>query len=321
MLVAKTNSALLYLKPRANSTETQLFVRDWLITNGFSISHEQNIASEDISHFGYFDKQYSRIADYAVALSPEKINPSTQARSRFQKMFGIEWEDAIRRGIVMNGVESAGYLELHHKKMSDVWKMCVRDGKMCKIDRGIYCTYVDIVLDKDPIFCINGFYMSMRHSYVAQGSSVHMFVVEWEESVISWKIFRRHVVGPTDPSMAPPSSLRGFIYTNWQELGLYAAPDFEDNGIHASASAFEAMVEKANWLKMSVSTDPLCIEMTEENIPSMTTRKWCKNPLVQGKYVYDYMENKGLDGCAIVAKELAALTEGRSNYISSMIRY
>ena len=47
------------------------------------------------------------------------------------------------------------------------------------------------------------------------------------------------VLGPTDPSTAPPDSLRGQIMSGWEGLGLAAPPNTGDNGVHASASPFE----------------------------------------------------------------------------------
>ena len=59
--------------------------------------------------------------------------------------------------------------------------------------------------------------------------------------------FRGQLLGPTDPAEAPASSLRGKIAAQWEALGLAAAPDVGDNGVHASASPFEALAERLNW--------------------------------------------------------------------------
>ena len=57
------------------------------------------------------------------------------------------------------------------------------------------------------------------------------------------------VLGGTDPIEAADKSLRRHIYENWEALGLPAQPDVGDNGVHASASPFEAMAERHNWVK------------------------------------------------------------------------
>ena len=40
-----------------------------------------------------------------------------------------------------------------------------------------------------------------------------------------------------------------------QRSGLKAQPDTGDNGVHASASPLEALAERSNWLRASVSKD------------------------------------------------------------------
>ena len=64
------------------------------------------------------------------------------------------------------------------------------------------------------------------------------------------------MLGPTDPKNAPASSLRGLIYAQWEALGLADVPNVGDNGVHASASPFEAMAERLNWLGTPLAADP-----------------------------------------------------------------
>ena len=60
--------------------------------------------------------------------------------------------------------------------------------------------------------------------------------VEFDPSVLPWADFRGKVLGPTDPAKAPADSLRGTRFTDWEALGLAAAPNTGDNGVHALAS-------------------------------------------------------------------------------------
>lgn len=61
------------------------------------------------------------------------------------------------------------------------------------------------------------------------------------------------VLGPTDPSQAPEGSLRNLMLKSWQELGLEYEPTVGDNCVHASASPFEGLAERMNWLKVDSS--------------------------------------------------------------------
>jgi hypothetical protein len=64
--------------------------------------------------------------------------------------------------------------------------------------------------------------------------------------------FRAKLLGPTDPADASEYSLRGKVKAEWATLGLAAAPDVGDNGVHGSASPFEAMAERLNWCKVRI---------------------------------------------------------------------
>merc|ERR1712060_621849 len=98
--------------------------------------------------------------------------------------------------------------------------------------------------------------MSMRSRFTAPGTSIYYYVVEFDPATVSWADFRSNVIGPTDPSQAPEGSCRGLIMSKWEELGLTEAPNKGDNGVHASASAFEGLAERINWLELDAKADP-----------------------------------------------------------------
>jgi hypothetical protein len=56
------------------------------------------------------------------------------------------------------------------------------------------------------------------------------------------------VLGSTDPTIAAEGSLRKAIFTHWKKMGLATEPNVGDNGVHASASPFEALCERLNWV-------------------------------------------------------------------------
>jgi len=95
---------------------------------------------------------------------------------------------------------------------------------------------------------MNGFYMSMRSAYTAPGEKIQWYTVSWPADSLTWEDFRGKVLGATDPSAAPQGSIRRAILDNYKTLGLESKPNTGDNGVHASASPFEAMAERANWL-------------------------------------------------------------------------
>ena len=56
---------------------------------------------------------------------------------------------------------------------------------------------------KHPWYISNGFFMAMRSRFIKLGTSLHIYVVEWESSAPSWADFCGKVLGPTDPAEAP----------------------------------------------------------------------------------------------------------------------
>ena len=68
-----------------------------------------------------------------------------------------------------------------------------------------------------------------------------------DDETLKWEDFRAKVLGPTDPKKAPETSLRGILFKNWKKYGLVRRPTTGENGVHASASPFEALAEIAKW--------------------------------------------------------------------------
>jgi hypothetical protein len=175
---------------------------------------------------------------------------------------------------------------------------------MVKLGRGFYCGLIDTIPNKPPVFCINGFFMAMRAEYLADSASVHYFLVEWDNAAMSWSDFRKKVIGGTNPSFAHPESLRSLMTTRWEELGLDGPLDMMRNGIHASASAFEALVERSIWLRISAEGDALGTELMQLGLTPEVMTDWMSNVSVNGKPMFDHMDGKGSRDCLKIAKHL-----------------
>ena len=67
--------------------------------------------------------------------------------------------------------------------------------------------------------------MAVRSRFIKSGTSLHIYVVEWESSAPSWADFCGKVLGPTDPAQAPADSLRDEILAKRKELGVETVPD------------------------------------------------------------------------------------------------
>eukprot|EP01010_Urceolus_cornutus_P005388 NODE_933_length_1225_cov_264.029762_g708_i0.p1 GENE.NODE_933_length_1225_cov_264.029762_g708_i0~~NODE_933_length_1225_cov_264.029762_g708_i0.p1 ORF type:complete len:378 (-),score=81.36 NODE_933_length_1225_cov_264.029762_g708_i0:90-1163(-) len=162
------------------------------------------------------------------------------------------------------------------------------------------------------IFVINGFYMSMREKFTKDGASISYFVVEWDNSELSWADFRGKVLGGTDPKTAEKCSLRNTLFGSFKELGLSSEPNVGDNGIHASASPFEAMAERLNWLETPLADDPFAKALLVAGIPEDTIKEWTKDPQVEfeggKKSLFDLLEDLDGEEVLLKAQKIAGVT-------------
>lgn len=161
-------------------------------------------------------------------------------------------------------------------------------------------------------FVINGFYMSMREKYTKASSKIHYYVVEWDGNKLSWEDFRGKVLGATDPETAAAGSVRRLILEKWEELGLASKPDVGDNGVHASASPFEALAERMNWLGAALDQDSFGKAMLT-NIPKDTIMAWTKDPQIQldgsSQSCFDSLEDTNSQTCLNIAQKIAGVEE------------
>ena len=154
--------------------------------------------------------------------------------------------------------------------------------------------------------------MAMREKFTKPGSSIYYYLVEWEPSpALTWEAFRGDVLGATDPSTAAPGSLRKEIFSKWKDLGLASEPNVGDNGVHASASPFEALAERLNWMGASLEDDPFGRAMLSSGIPRATIMAWTKDPQVMFEdkkaSLFDLLEDLDYDECLSKAQAIAGV--------------
>jgi hypothetical protein len=97
----------------------------------------------------------------------------------------------------------------------------------------------------------------------------------------SWEDFRGKVLGATDPVTAAEGSARRAIFDNWKELKLKAVPNVGDNGVHASASPFEALAERCNWLKANPESDAFGAACIAAGVSKETLLEFANDPTVK----------------------------------------
>merc|ERR1719187_3003773 len=189
------------------------------------------------------------------------------------------------------------------------WGTLKKEVNLLKFGGGFYCGKVD------GIYIINGFYMDMRKAFTTPGTSIYYYETEWPSSGLSWADFRGKVLGGTDPKSAAPGSLRNMIFKDWQSLRLKAVPNTGDNGVHASASPFEALAERSNWLGYRIDRDPFGKVLLKGGVPAPTIKDWSKDPQVtfgpiaMTRSLFDTLEDTDSDYCAAPCQMIAGASK------------
>jgi hypothetical protein len=91
-------------------------------------------------------------------------------------------------------------------------------------------------------------------------------------------------------------------YCSFKELGLKDEPNKGDNGVHASASPWEGLAEKNNWLNINLEDDDFGKALLEGGIPKSTLEEWSVDPRIslpdgsKGS-VFDALEDTDAQDC------------------------
>ena len=293
-----TNKAFLFIKPHAVTDKTKALVKEQLQKKGFDIKDEGEIKSEDFDSKQLIDNHYYAIASKATLLKPSELNIP---EDKFETKFGLSWADALAGGRVFNALDACADLDIDAVEMDKQWGIHKKADKLIKFGGGFYCGHITIP-GKEPCYVFNGFFMEMRNKYVAAGLSIHYYVVEWDATTTSWEDFRTKGLGGTDPAEANEDSIRSMIYKQWEELGLKAQPDVGDNGMHGSASPFEASSELVNWTGASFDKDLFASQLINNGVSIDTIKAWSVDPQVlvekdKKGSLFDSVEDKNSADC------------------------
>mmetsp|Transcript_20098 Transcript_20098/g.31485 ORF Transcript_20098/g.31485 Transcript_20098/m.31485 type:complete len:309 (-) Transcript_20098:28-954(-) len=279
------NSAFVFVKPHAVTDAVTALVEQTLKDKSLTILSKGSLTAEQIDKGMLIDQHYYAIASKATLKKPDQL---PVPKDKFEAKFGVSWEQTLEDKKAFNAVDACAHLGITAEELDKAWGPAKKE----KFGGGFYCGLVTIE-GKEPVYVFNGFFMSMRAKFVAPGATISYFVVEWNPADLSWADFRGKVLGPTNPADAPADSLRGVILAKWEELGLKSSPNTGDNGVHASASPFEGLAERNNWLSAKVEEDPFGSALIAAGISAETIKDWSVDPRVTWK-VGDNTESSSL---------------------------
>jgi len=298
------NSAFVFVKPHANTEATQNMVREKLIAKGVEILSESDIDGKTIDEKKLIDQHYYAIASKATILGADKI---PVPEDNFEENFGEKWADVLKEGRAANAMQACDKFGCNADELNAAWQ----EAKVVKFGGGFYCGLVSMK-DQSPLYVFNAFFMVMRSKFVGDADSIHCYEVQWEPKKLSWGSFRGELLGPTDPKECPEGSIRKAILDDYKVLGLTSVPNKGDNGVHASASPFEGLAEKCNWLGASAETDGFGKALINSGLSKKTVLEWSVDPRVtlpggEMGSVFDALEDMDVDDCLAKLVELNGL--------------
>merc|ERR1719305_1312841 len=270
------NAAFVFLKPAAVTDKMKDLVKSTLEKKGLKILKEGSIEAATIDKKQLVDKHYYAIASKATLLTPDKLNVPAD---KFKDQFGLEWADVLKDGKALNAKQCCEKFGIDADELDKMWGEAKKAKNLVKLGGGFYCAKLEKE-GKGTFYVFNGFFMTMRSGYVKPGASIYYYVVDWDPKELSWSDFRGKVLGPTDPAEAPADSLRGGALKNWKDLGLPSEPNTGGNCFHASASPFEGLAERMNWLGYRAERDIWGKALLEAGVKPKTIKDWCLDPQV-----------------------------------------
>lgn len=301
------NEAFVFLKPHAVTEKAKEEVKRFLASKDIKITKEGSISAAEIDEKKLIDQHYYAIASKATLLEPSQLNIP---KDKFKDFFNADFDTLLAEGKIMNAADACTKLAVDAQGLDALWAAAKKAKKLIKFGGGFYCGLVEPGGDKEPIYTFNGFFMEMRSKFVAPDTEIYYYLVEFESKQVPWKSFRGDVLGPTDPADAPADSLRGLFYNNWQSFDLKFQPNTGDNAVHASASPFEALAERMNWLEQSPASDnfgkQLLSVATEEQV-----KCWSVDPQVTfgpmpiTQSLFDTLEDADTDFCLALCQMIA----------------
>lgn len=295
------NRAFVFVKPHANTEKARELVETKFGELNIKITKDGEMTGKQIDEGKHIDQHYYAIASKATLLKPKDLPVPAD---KFKEAFGIEWEEALAANSVYNAADACTYFGMDGAQLEAEWRKIKKS--IVKFGGGFYCGLVNTVEGKEPIYVFNAFFMSMRSEFVKPDCSIHFYVVEFDSSALSWADFRGKVLGPTNPADAPKDSLRGLMFAQWEALGLTKVPDNGLNGVHASASPFEGLAERMNWLSTKVDEDEFGKVLIAGGVSEETIKAWSVDPQVEGVgSLFDAMEDLDHDACLSKCVEIA----------------
>jgi hypothetical protein len=204
---------------------------------------------------------YSRAA---CAPSVDALHLSEEARQRFADRFGKDWDAESGKLLTSPWLQESKGITSHELYL--LWNGEFTAGRTCKVQEGIILAWLPTL----DCYCVNAFYPAMEENFYHPETRMTYFVVESDPATVSWRRFRKRILGATDAGRADPESFRGRLYAAYP----VAFPG-RDNFVHGSAGPLEGLVERAlHEPSFEMASNPVGRYLLDRDISLEQFRAW-----------------------------------------------
>ena len=233
------NQAVIFTKPVHHLAidltpgELDRLARTFFESKGFSFVLSKRVTGPELAARNVIRQHYLM---YSKASCADAFELSDAAQSKFSEEFGKSWGDEVAAGRICSTAKLLNEKKISVHQLFNRWNNLFAGRKTVKLQDGFIMGYIE---DLD-VYCVNAFYPSMEANFYNEKTEIFYYVVEFDPAQVSWKDFRKNVLGATNASNAVPESFRGQLYSGYPV-------DFpgRDNFVHGSAGPFEGFVERA----------------------------------------------------------------------------
>lgn len=233
------NQAVLFTKP-VHHLDTGMspeklneLTQDFFGEQGFEFVCSRSVTGSELAERDVIRQHYLM---YSKAACADTVDITDGGKVKFREAFGKSWEDELSAGRILPTADLLQSRSLDVHQLFDHWNNLFVERKTVKLQDGILMGYLEEV----DAYCINAFYPSMEANFYHPDTRIHYHVVEFDPAQVSWKSFRKNILGATDSSKADPASFRGRLYSQYP----VRFPG-RDNFVHGSAGPIEGFVERA----------------------------------------------------------------------------
>lgn len=223
---------------------------------------------------------------YSAAVYAETLSVDVAAKECFEAFFQKSWQKEMDAGRIIPMPELLP--RVNTQQLYAYWLDLFDKKQACKLQAGLIMGYFEEL----GAYAINAFYPSMEANFYNPETVIHYHVVEFDSSQVSWKQFRKDILGVTNASKADPESFRGKLYSEFP----VEFPG-RDNFIHGSAGPLEGLVERTiHEADFEFTSNPVGAYLAKRGVTLESFIEWKKAQSIEALgNLFDETEEKNTD--------------------------